>query len=425
MAQLFPDISEVLEEDKKNEGNQDVIENLEEILSNIDRETPFEFEFFTGEKNKKIDQFIQSAALSLDNLEFLDFLQSDQGKQIFIENKLKINVEIGNIYDDNTDTNEGILDFIFNQQNLVTGNIPYNFTCGNSCKNYFNWLITGFDSYENAKLDVLTFKNAKYLFYRFNNILSESNVPIKKIKHSTVTDDFIAAEEIQNRNWQYYIEQVIEFCHNKEIEKTIRTLQSNLLFDTVINITEAKQSYNTFFDTVAQSFHLKIEKIPFEEKEKIREDFERENFFAEYLIQDLDHWVSFFFDKGRFPESQELVMLPQPKIPDFVRTQIALSPNDIYKKVSSTNAKELVSIRALAALNFYIGGDKDISREAMEEFVRNSTFQVLTNESNKVVIAFDKTGFLVIDLLEQFVKLEQELYKDSETLSKNLDKTIN
>ena len=55
-------------------------------------------------------------------------------------------------------------------------------------------------------------------------------------------------------------------------------------------------------------------------------------------------------------------MLPQPKIPDFVRTQIALSPIDLYKKFSSTNTKALVSIQALAALNFYIGGDKDISR---------------------------------------------------------------
>ena len=100
------------------------------------------------------------------------------------------------------------MDFIFNQQNPVTSDIPYNFTYGNSYKNYFNWLMTGFDSYEKAKLDVLKFKNAKYLFYCFNNFLSESNVPIKKIKHSTVTDDFIAAEEIQNQNWQYYIEQV-------------------------------------------------------------------------------------------------------------------------------------------------------------------------------------------------------------------------
>ena len=84
--------------------------------------------FLLGRKIIKIDQFIQSAALSLDNLEFLDFLPSDQYKQIFIENKLKINIEIGNIYYDNTDTNEGILDFIFNQKNPVTGDIPYNFT---------------------------------------------------------------------------------------------------------------------------------------------------------------------------------------------------------------------------------------------------------------------------------------------------------
>ena len=61
------------------------------------------------------------------------------------------------------------------------------------------------------------------------------------------------------------------------------------------------------------------------------------------------------FDKGKFPGSQELVMLPQPKISDFVRTQIALSPIDLYKKFGLTNAKALVSIQALAALNFYIG----------------------------------------------------------------------
>ena len=57
---------------------------------------------------------MRSAALSPDNLQFLDFLQSDQCKQIFIENKLKINIERGTIYYNNTDTNEGILDFIFN-----------------------------------------------------------------------------------------------------------------------------------------------------------------------------------------------------------------------------------------------------------------------------------------------------------------------
>ena len=69
--------------------------------------------------------------------------------------------------------------------------------------------------------------------------------------------------------------------------------QWNLLFDTVINITEAKQLYNTFYNTVAQSFHLKIEKLPFEEKGKIREDFERENFFC--IKSDKRPWSLGFF----------------------------------------------------------------------------------------------------------------------------------
>ena len=121
-----------------------------------------------------------SAALLPDNLEFLDFLQSDQCKQIFIENKLKINVESSNIYYDNTDTNEGILDFIFNQQNPVTSDIPYNFTYGNSYKNYFNWLMTGFDSYEKAKLDVLKFKMQNIYFIVLIIFLANQMSQLKK-----------------------------------------------------------------------------------------------------------------------------------------------------------------------------------------------------------------------------------------------------
>ena len=70
-------------------------------------------------------------------------------------------------------------------------------------------------------------------------------------------------------------------------------------------------------------------------------------------------------------------------------------------------------------------GIKIFQGERWKNFYVNLTFQALANESDKVVIAFDKIGFLVIDLVEQFVKIKQELYKDSKTLGENLDKTIN
>ena len=98
----------------------------------------------------------------------------------------------------------------------------------------------GFYSYEKSKLDVLSYKNTKFLFCRFNDLLNQSGCSIKVVKHSVVTDDYIAAEEIQNQNWQYFIEQVLEVYKDKEMGKTIRKSQDFLL-DTVENVTVAKK----------------------------------------------------------------------------------------------------------------------------------------------------------------------------------------
>ena len=42
------------------------------------------------------------------------------------------------------------------------------------------WLIDGFDSQEKTKLDILSSKNAKFFFYRKNEVLQANNLPIKK-----------------------------------------------------------------------------------------------------------------------------------------------------------------------------------------------------------------------------------------------------
>ena len=165
--------------------------DLTEILTRIgEDDTPFEFEYFTGEKNKKFDDIICGIGPSSDNFEFLDFLQSDQCKQILVSIKLKIHIETGNIYHNDQDTNESILDFSFSQQNPITGVINFDFVYGESYADYFNWLINGFDSYQKNILDALTCKNLKYLFYSFNDILKESNFEVKKVKHSIVTNDY-------------------------------------------------------------------------------------------------------------------------------------------------------------------------------------------------------------------------------------------
>ena len=122
---------------------------LTEISSRMgEDDTPFEFEFFIGRKNKKFDDIIRGIGPSSNNLDFLDFLQSDQCKQILVNNKLNIHIETGNFYYDDQDTNESILDFFFNQQNPITGVINFDFVCCESYADYFDWLIKAFDSYQ-------------------------------------------------------------------------------------------------------------------------------------------------------------------------------------------------------------------------------------------------------------------------------------
>ena len=97
-----------------------------------------------------------------------------------------------------------------------------------------------------------------------------------KIRHSKVTDDYLAAEEIQNQNWQYFIERVIEVCKSKEIASNIKKSEDFLL-TTVENVTLAKKSYESFYNIVERNFCSTMQQSSVDEQNEINNDFIREN----------------------------------------------------------------------------------------------------------------------------------------------------
>ena len=123
-------------------------------------------------------------------------------QEILENDNLKIHIETGNIYDKNEDTNESIFEFIKNQQDSSKRMTNYDLSFEGSFKDYYKWILNDYDSYEKTKFDLLTLKNTKYLVYRFTDMLKSTGQPIIKIRHSKVTDDYLAAEEIQNQYWQ-------------------------------------------------------------------------------------------------------------------------------------------------------------------------------------------------------------------------------
>ena len=82
LQEVFPNVNEVIKEDSNNDFKEK-IDDLNEILNKIGKDNDendeklFEFEFFTGGKNPKFEKYITNFRLSSNNLEFLNFIQSE------------------------------------------------------------------------------------------------------------------------------------------------------------------------------------------------------------------------------------------------------------------------------------------------------------------------------------------------------------
>ena len=105
------------------------------------------------------------------------------------------------------------------------------------------------------------------------------------------------------------------------------------------NVTICKKVYQSLYNQVAQI--LTISNLIADEMSEINKDLQRENYWANIETVDLlDCWSDFYFEKGRFPGSQELTMVPQAEIPKFVKTYMPLSPTDVYQNLKEQMQKD-------------------------------------------------------------------------------------
>ena len=298
--------------------------------------------------------------MSTDSIELLEFLQSDSCQEIIIENKLKIHIEIGYIFFNNLDTNESIYGFFQQQENQSKAKINFEFSFTDSYENYIDWFVQGFKGNEDQKYDVLTNKNSKYLFYRFNDYLDGLLQPIKPVLHSVITDDDLALDIIRNENWQYFIETILVACktNSSSINNTIDLKNINLIKNSIENITICKQTYLNFYNQISKYLINTIKNLPADERNEIDCDLQRNNYFInlgetnEFSDHNIiDTFCDFFQQHGKFRSSKDLIVFSKPEIPYFIKTNKVISTNQLYEKFSSRDARGLVSIQSLAALN--------------------------------------------------------------------------
>ena len=100
---------------------------------------------------------------------------------------------------------------------------------------------------------------------------------------------------------------------------------------------------------------------------------------------------------------------PKPDIPHFIKTDEIISPNQLYEKCKGSDAKGLVSVQVLAALNIYLGSNVEHSRETMTEFLHNLSMQALNRENGNILLNFE----MIADLVTSVISLLRQQNKKS------------
>ena len=420
LQKVFPKVrkeltlSSITEENEAETEDFDITEST--LVSN--RSGVVDLEFFVGGGNYK--KLFENASkkigeLNESNIAFLKYLSSGYGKFLLTKNKMKIHLESGKIFIDEKSTSESLYDFLQNQQDETKKELAIDIPIQNDFETYVREILTEIvdDDY-----DLQTNSTSKFLFYNFNNVRIIERRPPIKIKHSEIVENTIGLGVIQNHNWQYFIETILEISNNRNLLdrdsfKDDEDFEDYLIIEkTQENLKYCKDLYNGVFDDISYFFQRAIFETQDHIIEKMEEDLANHRIFygrlkkVESQTDLLMIFSNFYFKTGRFPGFFELINVPPGENPPFIEKHDKISPFEINEKFSNTDAYGLASVQFLAILNVFFGGDKLLSKNVMSEFLHNLSLQALTIDDDKIEMQFYE--------IEELSKNLKRLIRDDE-----------
>ena len=174
-------------------------------------------------------------SLNDENIGFTDFLCSKRGENIKTNNSLSIYVEFRNIFYQNFNRNENFHSLLLVQQDETKSIVPKRISYSYSFEKYLQSYLPLFSIDDVEKYDLYSNKNAKYLFYKFNDWIESTKGEKLFMRHTAKTKDDFSLEGIEGRDRLFLIEKLI---HNIEFKdhyqnltekksKIIETIKSN------------------------------------------------------------------------------------------------------------------------------------------------------------------------------------------------------
>ena len=175
---------------------------------------------------------------------------------------------------DNYNTNESIYSFSLNQQNETKQVIHATLTCKNSFSNYLKYFLDDINNETVEKFGFFTYKNVKYLFYKFNDYLLFNELITVSVRHSKINENKIVMKEIQNRDWQYLVELLIKLVeHDKSHLKLLPKAERKIIKRTKYYYRVAQRVYASTYAKMAEIFKINLNSLLSDEIDETENDF--------------------------------------------------------------------------------------------------------------------------------------------------------
>ena len=378
----MPDADEALYENEASKRRQQFfpysvrLPNESEILTELDKDEILqELEFFSGGAENARSLFSRIDSHNL--IRGLNFLGTEECQEALQRDGISIHVPTGNIFINNQNTEESIYTFLDNQQDETKKEISLCFSYDDNLTDYMTKYLPAINDYDEVKYDFLANKNSKFLFNLFNKYQQDRGRQKHPVRHTKVNTDDYALKTLQDRNWPYFINCIIEFSQGVfDLNDIITTDpdEVNILNDTRSNFEIVKSLYNELLTSVGINLHEYFMNLDINKKQKIDTDLTIHNYFTwdpnETFVQNriLATYRDFYYETGRFPGRNSLVPVPMANMSLFVNSRDWISPRSLYETYVGRDMQGLTSVQFLAAFNKFLGVDKEISRNAMSEF---------------------------------------------------------
>ena len=112
-----------------------------------------------------------------------------------------------------------------------------------------------FDADADAKLDTLTNKRIKYLFYRYNDYLVYKGFEPSPVIHTKLSTDEAVMEKLQNRGWQYLVESLIYKVEKYKDYYKIKTTENSKMIQAMTkNYRLLRRVHHDMYTTIAENF---------------------------------------------------------------------------------------------------------------------------------------------------------------------------